>query len=63
VSRLTFPLFETERGTRPSSIPATVVERSMPCFTQMGMATVCGCAGITTKSGGPPLTLSEPSVE
>jgi hypothetical protein len=40
VSRLTLPLFETDRSSRPLSIPATVVQTSMPCFTQIGMATV-----------------------
>jgi hypothetical protein len=40
VSRLTFPLLETERSSRPSSIPAAVIQALMPCFTQIGMATV-----------------------
>jgi hypothetical protein len=40
LSRLTFPLFETERSSRPSSMPAAVIQALMPCLTQMGMATV-----------------------
>src|SRR5260370_6340840 len=40
VSRFTFPLLETERSRRPSSMPAAIIQALMPCFTQMGMATV-----------------------
>jgi hypothetical protein len=40
VSRLTFPLLETERSSRPSSIPAAIIQALMPCLTQIGMATV-----------------------
>jgi hypothetical protein len=40
VSRLILPLLETDRSSRPSSIPAAVLQASMPCSTQMGMATV-----------------------
>ena len=40
LSRLTFPLFEMDRSSRPSSIPAAVLQALMPCLTQMGMATV-----------------------
>jgi len=40
VSRLIFPLLETDRSSRPSSIPAAVLQASMPCLTQIGMATV-----------------------
>src|SRR5258705_1896556 len=36
VSRLTFPLFETDRSSRPSSMPAAVIQALMPCSTQMG---------------------------
>jgi len=36
VSRLTFPLLETERSSRPLSMAAAVIQASMPCFTQMG---------------------------
>ncbi|MDX6461747.1 MAG: hypothetical protein QOE55_5444 [Acidobacteriaceae bacterium] len=40
VSRLTFPLFETDRSSRPSSMPAAIIQALIPCLTQMGMATV-----------------------
>jgi hypothetical protein len=32
VSRLTLPLFETERSSRPSSMTAAVIQASMPLF-------------------------------
>ncbi len=40
LSRLSLPLFETERSSGISSIPAAVSQALMPCLTQMGMATV-----------------------
>jgi class 3 adenylate cyclase len=40
VSRLTFPLLETERSSRPSSMAAAVIQALIPCLTQMGIATV-----------------------
>src|ERR1700720_4491587 len=40
VSRLIFPLFEIDRSSRPSSMPAAVIQALMPCLTQIGMATV-----------------------
>jgi hypothetical protein len=39
VSRLIFPLFETERSSRPSAMPAAVIQALMPCLTQIGTAT------------------------
>ena len=30
----------TERSSRPSSMPAAVIQALIPCFTQIGMATV-----------------------
>ena len=38
VSRLTLPLFETERSKRPSSMPAAVIQALIPCLTQIGIA-------------------------
>jgi hypothetical protein len=38
VSRLIFPLFEMERSSRPLSMPDAVIQASMPCLTQMGVA-------------------------
>jgi len=40
VSRLIFPLLEIDRNSRPSSIPAAVIQALIPCLTQIGMATV-----------------------
>jgi len=40
VARLILPLFEIKRSSRPSSIPAAIIQALMPCLTQIGMATV-----------------------
>jgi hypothetical protein len=40
VSQLTFPLFETDCRSRPSSVPAAVIQALIPALTQIGMATV-----------------------
>jgi hypothetical protein len=37
-------VFEIDRSSRPSSMPAAVIQALIPCLTQIGMAT-CGCAG------------------
>jgi hypothetical protein len=39
-SPFSFPDFEMERSRRPSSISAAVIQMSIPCFTQIGTATV-----------------------
>ena len=40
VSRLIFPLLETDRSSRPSSMPAAIIQALMPCLTEIGMVTV-----------------------
>jgi hypothetical protein len=54
VSRFTFPLFETERSSRPLSIPAAVVQTSMPCFTRSGWRRF-GCTGLCPRGRPAPI--------
>ena len=39
-SPISFPLFEIGRNRRPSSILAAIIQASIPCLTQRGIATV-----------------------
>jgi hypothetical protein len=50
VSRLIFPLFETDRSRRPSLISAAAIQRSILFFTQTGMATVRICRPFPSRS-------------
>jgi hypothetical protein len=56
VSRLIFPLFEIDRSSRPSSMPAAVIQALIPCLTQIGRRR-CGCAAPCPRGRPAPICL------